>query len=90
MHKRLQHKISSQCKLWILGIYCCTVFIPCVVYTVILQHFVGHLSFLHFWNIDDSDTKKVSLWQNFIEFQVLLYMQYQVIFKTDSKNHNHE
>lgn len=45
---------------------------------VMLQHFVGHLKFLHFWNIqfDDHNTKK-SFWQN-------------VTFKADSKNHSHE
>lgn len=34
---------------------------------VMLQHVVGHLKFLHFWNIqfDDHNTKK-SFWQNFI------------------------
>lgn len=34
---------------------------------VMLQHFVGHLKFVHFWNIqfDDHNTKK-SFWQNFI------------------------
>lgn len=33
---------------------------------VMLLHFVGHLKFLHFWNIDDHNTKKKSFWQNFI------------------------
>lgn len=34
---------------------------------VMLQHFVGYLKFLHFWNIDDHiNTKKKSFWQNFI------------------------
>lgn len=35
---------------------------------VMLQHFVGHLKFLHFWNIqfDDHKNTKKSFWQNFI------------------------
>lgn len=49
---------------------------------VMLQHFVGYLKFLHFWNIDDHiNTKKKAFGKILFEFRVL----YQVIFKADSK-----
>lgn len=54
---------------------------------VMFLHFVGHLKFLHFWNIDDHNTKKKKAFGKILfEFRVL----YQVTFNADSKNHSHE